>query len=188
MIIRCNKFPAVNRSDASNAGIILYCLQLFFAAQIIANIMEKYLPVLFALRIFYQQGNGNGGAAATAKNIIFFLAPRLTLSASITPQMKYINAGKFFCQTLAQTACRVCFHKTRIGNKANNATLAYAVTGPTDGPNRAVPALCNADIAVSLTGCEGVGSGRGDDFEQDGLFLEMYEFLLSMLDDDIFMV
>ena len=57
-----------------------------------------------------------------------------------------------------------------------------------DGWDRAVPALCNADIAVSLTGCEEVGSGRGDDFEQDGLFLELYEFLLSMLDDDILMV
>lgn len=57
-----------------------------------------------------------------------------------------------------------------------------------DGWDRAVPALCNADIAVSLTGCEGVGSGRGGDLEQDGLFLELYEFLLSMLDDDILIV
>ena len=150
--------------------------------------MEEYLSALFALRIFYQQGNGNGGAAATAKNFASLAAGLFALRALVATQMEYINAGKFFCQTLAQTACRVCFHKTRIGNKANNATLAYAVTGPTDGPNRAVPALCNADIAVSLTGCEGVGSGRGDDFEQDGLFLELYEFLLSMLDDDILMV
>lgn len=49
------------------------------------------------------------------------------------------------------------------------------------------PALCNADIAVSLTDCEGGVSGRGGDFEQDGLFLERYEFLLSMLDDETFM-
>jgi hypothetical protein len=54
--------------------------------------------------------------------------------------------------------------------------------------DRAVPALCNADIAVSLTGCEGRGLRRGGDFEQNGLFLELYEFLLSMLDDDILMV
>jgi len=47
--------------------------------------------------------------------------------------------------------------------------------------------LCNADIAVSLTDCEGGVSGRGGDFEQDGLFLERYEFLLSMLDDETFM-
>lgn len=57
-----------------------------------------------------------------------------------------------------------------------------------DAWDRAVPALCNADIAVSLTGCEGVWPGRGGDFEQDGLFLELYEFLLSMLDDDILIV
>ena len=57
-----------------------------------------------------------------------------------------------------------------------------------DGWDRAVPALCNADIAVSLTGCEGGRPGRGGSFEQDGLFLELYEFLLSMLDDDILMV
>ena len=57
-----------------------------------------------------------------------------------------------------------------------------------DGWDRAVPALCNADIAVSLTGCEAVGAGRGGDFEQDGLFLELYDFLLNMLDDDLLMV
>ena len=54
-----------------------------------------------------------------------------------------------------------------------------------DGWDSAVLALCNADIAVSLTECEGVGPGRGDDLEQDGLFLELYDFLLNMLDDDI---
>ncbi|MGV7096834.1 hypothetical protein [Desulfovibrio sp. QI0434] len=57
-----------------------------------------------------------------------------------------------------------------------------------DGWDRAVPALCNADIAVSLTGCEAVGAGRGDDLEQDGLFLELYDFLLNMLDDDLLRV
>ena len=57
-----------------------------------------------------------------------------------------------------------------------------------DGWDRAVPALCNADIAVSLTGCEGGRPGRGGSFEQDGLFLELYECLLAMLDDDILMV
>ena len=57
-----------------------------------------------------------------------------------------------------------------------------------DGWDRAVPALCNADIAVSLTGCEGGRPGRGGSFEQDGLFLELYECLLAMLGDDILMV
>lgn len=57
-----------------------------------------------------------------------------------------------------------------------------------NGWDRAVPALCNADIAVSLTGCEGVRPGQGGSFEQDGLFLELYECLLAMLDDDILMV
>ena len=57
-----------------------------------------------------------------------------------------------------------------------------------DGWDRAVPALCNADIAVSLTGCEGGRPGQGGGFEHDGLFLELYEFLLSMLDDDLLMV
>ena len=57
-----------------------------------------------------------------------------------------------------------------------------------DGWDRAVPALCNADIAVSLTGCEGGRPGRGGNLEQDGLFLELYECLLAMLDDDILMV
>ena len=57
-----------------------------------------------------------------------------------------------------------------------------------DGWDRAVPALCNADIAVSLTGCEGGRPGQGGGLEHDGLFLELYEFLLSMLDDDILMV
>ena len=57
-----------------------------------------------------------------------------------------------------------------------------------DGWDRAVPALCNADIAVSLTGCEGGRPGQGGSFEQDGLFLELYECLLAMLDDDILMV
>ena len=57
-----------------------------------------------------------------------------------------------------------------------------------DGWDRAVPALCNADIAVTLTGCEGGRPGRGGSFEQDGLFLELYECLLAMLGDDILMV
>ena len=57
-----------------------------------------------------------------------------------------------------------------------------------DGWDRAVPALCNADIAVSLTGCEGGRPGQGGGFEQDGLFLELYECLLAMLGDDILMV
>ena len=57
-----------------------------------------------------------------------------------------------------------------------------------EGWGGAVPALCNADIAVSLTECEGVEPGRGGDLEQDGLFLELYDFLLNMLDDDILMV
>ena len=57
-----------------------------------------------------------------------------------------------------------------------------------DGWDRAVPALCNADIAVSVTGCEGGRPGRGGSFEQDGLFLELYECLLAMLGDDILMV
>ena len=54
-----------------------------------------------------------------------------------------------------------------------------------EGWGGAVPALCNADIAVSLTECEGVEPGRGGDLEQDGLFLELYDFLLTMLDDDL---
>lgn len=54
-----------------------------------------------------------------------------------------------------------------------------------DGWDSAVPALCNADIAVSLTECEGGGPGRRGDLEQGGLFLELYDFLLNMLDDDI---
>ena len=57
-----------------------------------------------------------------------------------------------------------------------------------EGWGGAVPALCNADIAASLTGCEAVGAGRGGGFEHDGLFLELYEFLLSMLYDDILIV
>ena len=57
-----------------------------------------------------------------------------------------------------------------------------------EGWGGAVPALCNADIAVSLTECEGVGPGRGGDLEQDGLFLELYDFLLNMLDDDVLLV
>ena len=57
-----------------------------------------------------------------------------------------------------------------------------------EGWGGAVPALCNADIAVSLTGCEGGRPGRGGSFEQDGLFLELYECLLAMLDDDILLI
>ena len=57
-----------------------------------------------------------------------------------------------------------------------------------EGWGGAVPALCNADIAVSLTECEGVEPGRGGDLEQDGLFLELYDFLLNMLDDDLLRV
>ena len=57
-----------------------------------------------------------------------------------------------------------------------------------DGWDRAVPALCNADIAVSLTESEGGRPGRGGNLEQEGLFLELYECLLAMLDDDILMV
>ena len=58
-----------------------------------------------------------------------------------------------------------------------------------DGWDSAVPTLCNADIAVSLAlgGDEG-RPGRGGSFEQDGLFLELYECLLAMLGDDILMV
>ena len=57
-----------------------------------------------------------------------------------------------------------------------------------DGWASAVPALCNADIAVSLTECEGLEPGRGGDLAQDGLFLELYDFLLNVLDDDLLMV
>ena len=55
-----------------------------------------------------------------------------------------------------------------------------------DGWDRAVPALCNADIAVSLAlGDDEREQGLEGDSEPDRLFLDLYDFLLTMLDDDL---
>ena len=58
-----------------------------------------------------------------------------------------------------------------------------------DGWDRAVPALCNADIAVSLAlGDDEREQGLEGDSEPDRLFLDLYDFLLTMLDDDLLLV
>ena len=58
-----------------------------------------------------------------------------------------------------------------------------------DGWDSAVPTLCNADIAVSLAlgGDEGEQGQEGDS-GPDRLFLDLYDFLLTMLDDDLLLV
>ena len=58
-----------------------------------------------------------------------------------------------------------------------------------DGWDRAVPALCNADIAVSLAlGDDEREQGLEGDSEPDRLFLDLYDFLLTMLDDDLLLM
>ena len=58
-----------------------------------------------------------------------------------------------------------------------------------EGWGGAVPALCNADIAVSLAlGDDEREQGLEGDSEPDRLFLDLYDFLLTMLDDDLLLV
>ena len=58
-----------------------------------------------------------------------------------------------------------------------------------DGWDSAVPTLCNADIAVSLAlGDDEREQGLEGDSEPDRLFLDLYDFLLTMLDDDLLLV
>ena len=58
-----------------------------------------------------------------------------------------------------------------------------------EGWDRAVPTLCNADIAVSLAlGDDEREQGLEGDSEPDRLFLDLYDFLLTMLDDDLLLV
>ena len=55
-----------------------------------------------------------------------------------------------------------------------------------EGWGGAVPALCNADIAVSLAlGDEEREQGLEGDSGPDRLFWDLYDFLLTMLDDDL---
>ena len=58
-----------------------------------------------------------------------------------------------------------------------------------EGWGGAVPALCNADIAVSLAlGGDEREQGLEGDSGTDRLFLDLYDFLLTMLDDDLLLV
>ena len=52
--------------------------------------------------------------------------------------------------------------------------------------DRAVLTICSSDNCVFFLSCE--GSGLGGDSELDGLFLDLYDFLLTVLDEVIVLV
>ena len=100
--------------------------------------MEVNLPLLFRLRVFDEDGNGNRGARALSENVVFFFAAAFARCAGVASQVEDIQAGKFFCQTFPQSVCGIGFHPARIGDEADNALLTDTVGCPADGADVAV--------------------------------------------------
>ena len=73
-----------------------------------------------------------------SENVVFFFAAAFARCAGVTAQVEDIQAGKFFCQTFAQSVCGIGFHPACIGYEADNALLPDAVGCPADGTDVAV--------------------------------------------------
>ncbi|MNJ55773.1 hypothetical protein D3C77_512910 [compost metagenome] len=71
MFIRCNFLPLLDTSHATEAQDLL---QLFFTAEVIANVVEIDFAVGLRFGVFNQKRNGNWGTAATTKYLAAFLA------------------------------------------------------------------------------------------------------------------
>ena len=112
--------------------------------------MEVNPSLFFGLRVFDKDGDGNRGACALSENVVFLLAAAFARCAGVAAQVEDIQAGKFFCQTFAQSVCGIGFYPACIGYEADNALLPDAVGCPADG----------ADVAV----VQGVFIGSGGVF------------------------
>src|SRR5690606_12391990 len=88
--------------DARDAGMPRYLLQLFLAAQVVADILEMNLTVLSGLRVFDQQRDSNGCTAAAAEDLAALLPRCFARGALIAAQMEHVKAGKLLGQTLAE--------------------------------------------------------------------------------------
>ena len=100
--------------------------------------MEVNPPLFFGLRVFDKDGDGNWGAGTLSENVVFLLAAAFARCAGVTAQVEDIQAGKFFCQTFAQSICRIGFYPACIGYEADNALLPDAVGCPANGADVAV--------------------------------------------------
>src|SRR5690606_12356572 len=135
MFIRADPLPLL---DPSHACVVSDLLQLFFLAEIVANVMEINLAVLFSGRILDQQRDGNGRTTAYAEYVVFLLASLLARSACVTAQMKYVYDGKLISQAFAQTIRCIGLDKARVCHKTDDPRVTYTVTGPADGSDVAV--------------------------------------------------
>ena len=127
--------PFGNAVDAAEFGD---GFQLLFAGQVVADVVEVNPPLFFGLRVFDKDGDGNRGACALSENVVFFFAAAFARCAGVTAQVEDIQAGKFFCQTFAQSVCGIGFYPACIGYEADNALLLDTVGCPADGADVAV--------------------------------------------------
>ena len=73
MLIGNKLCPTVGDIYARYTGKLAYLLQFLFTGQIIANIMEIDLTVLFGLGVLDQQGDRNWCPASQSKDIILLM-------------------------------------------------------------------------------------------------------------------
>ena len=112
--------------------------------------MEVNPPLLFGLRIFDKDGDGNRSTCALSENVVFLLAAAFARCAGITAQVEDIQAGKFFCQTFAYTVKSIAVNPACIGYITDYALFPYTFRRPADGADIAV-------IKIFLQGCRWIG-------------------------------
>ena len=71
MGIRGNNLPVWYTYQTAKIGDFF---QLFFAAEVVANIVKQNSAMIVRVGVFYQQRDGNRGTAAAIKNLPTFLA------------------------------------------------------------------------------------------------------------------
>ena len=136
--IRDNFPPALLFGNAADASEFGNGFQLLFAGQVVADVVEVNLSPFFGLRVFDKYGNSNRRTAAWAENFAALFARTFAWCALVAAQVEDIQAGKFLCQTFAQSVCGIGFYPTCIGYEADNALLSDAVGCPADGADVAV--------------------------------------------------
>ena len=109
--------------------------QLLFAGKVVADVVEEDAPLLRGVGVLDQEGDGDGRAAAFAKDLATLFAGDFARGALVAPQVKDVEAAVLLRQALAEAATRLRIDPARVGHKAHDAAVLNPIARPANRPN-----------------------------------------------------
>ena len=119
--------------NGADAAEVFDDVQLFFAGEVVADVVVMQLGAPLVARALDEQGDGDGGAATRAEDFPAFFAGEFAGSALITAKVEAINGGKFLHKALAEAGHGVVVDIGAVADEGDNAGVSNAVGGPAEG-------------------------------------------------------